>query len=111
MKAMPVRLTQHDGYAECQIAEATHVRLHIPGPSGILTLPVMQHGARAGTLRWTWNGSTDAPTLRPSVLTEGHDFRCHSFINDGAVQFLSDCSHGMAGMTISLLDVTPSVLG
>jgi hypothetical protein len=66
---------------------------------------VITHGTREGTGCWTWNGSIDAPTLRPSVLTTGHDFRCHSWINDGKVQFLSDCSHEYAGSTLDLLKV------
>ena len=112
MKAKPVRLTPRDGYVECPIDEATHVTLNIPGPTGVLTLPVVQGSTtRAGTGCWTWNGSTDAPTLRPSVLTQGTNaksptfFRCHSWINDGAAQFLGDCSHELAGKTVVLLDV------
>jgi len=75
-----------------------------------LTLPVV-HGntTRAGTGAWTWNGSTDAPTLRPSVLTQydGADcaWRCHSWINDGAAHFLADSTHDMANTTVPLLDV------
>ena len=117
MKAKPVRLTPRTGYVECPIAEATHVSLRIPGPTGLLTLPVIQHGTRAGTGCWTWNGSTDAPTLRPSVLTQydGADrqWRCHSWITDGAAQFLADCSHDMANATVPLLDVCepPNVAG
>ena len=87
MKALPVKLIYGKGYKPCAIEEATHVTLNLPGPTGLLTLPVILSGTRAGTGCWTWNGSTDAPTLRPSVLTTGHDFRCHSWINDGAAQF------------------------
>lgn len=105
MKAQPVILIYGQGYEPCEVSKATHVTLHIPGPTGLLTLPVIQSGARAGTGCWTWNGSTEAPTLRPSVLTVGHDFQCHSWINDGAAQFLADCSHDMAGKTVPLLDV------
>ena len=108
MKAKPVRLTPSDGYVQCSIEEATHVSLRIPGPTGLLTLPVIRSGTRAGTGCWTWNGSTDAPTLRPSVLTHGHrarPFRCHSWINDGAAQFLDDCSHDMRNTTVPLLDI------
>ncbi|MFE1574256.1 DUF6527 family protein [Comamonas odontotermitis] len=105
MRAKPVRLIYGVGFLPCAIADATHVTLNIPGPTGLLTLPVMLKGTREGSGCWTWNGSTDAPTLRPSVLTEGHDFRCHSWINDGNVQFLSDCSHEMRGQTTPLLDI------
>jgi len=109
MKALPVRLVQGHGYQPCATEEATHVTLNMPGPTGILTLPVIQRGTRDGTGCWTWNGSSDAPTLRPSVLTQynGADrqWRCHSWINDGKVQFLSDCSHELVGQTVDLLDV------
>ena len=109
MKAKPVRLIPGKGYEQCAIEQATHVSLRIPGPTGLLTLPVIRSGTRNGTGFWTWNGSTDAPTLRPSVLTayDGADgsWRCHSWINDGAAQFLSDCSHDMAGAVVPLLDV------
>ena len=105
MKAVPVRLTPSDGYEQCSIDEATHVTMRIPGPTGLLTLPVIRNGTRAGTGCWTWNGSTDAPTLRPSVLTTARNWRCHSWINDGAAQFLGDCSHELANTTVPLLDV------
>ena len=106
LKARAVRLEHGTGYIDCAIEEATHVTLNIPGPTGLLTLPVILSGTREGTGCWTWNGSTLAPTLRPSVLTQGHDFRCHSWINDGNAVFLDDCSHDMAGTTVPLLDAT-----
>jgi hypothetical protein len=75
-------------------------------------------GRREGTPNWTWNGSVDAPTVRPSVLTKGSqghtdndgnrtitDHVCHSWINDGKVQFLDDCTHEFAGQTLDLLEV------
>ena len=105
MKAQPVRLEWGVGYVPCAVEDATHVTLNIPGPTGLITLPVIQSGKRAGTGCWTWNGSTDAPTLRPSVLTTSRNWRCHSWINDGAAQFLSDCSHELANTTVPLLDV------
>lgn len=125
MKAQPVRLVYGYGYVECSPDEATHVTLNIPGPTGRLTLPVIQRGTRDGTGCWTWNGNTEAPTLRPSVLTNGTQkltdeehatlmaggkveprrFRCHSWINEGSAQFLSDCSHPFANQTVALLDV------
>jgi len=107
VKAKPVRVAEGTGYVECGCQEATHITMRLPGPTGLLTLPVLQGSAtRAGTGCWTWNGSTEAPTLRPSVLTTGHNWRCHSWITDGNVQFLADCSHEMANTTASLLDVT-----
>ena len=100
--AKPVRLVYGQGYEPCDVEAATHVTLNIPGPTGRLTLPVIRKGARDGSGCWTWNGSTTAPTLRPSVLTEGHNFRCHSWINDGQAQFLDDCSHDLRGQFVPL---------
>lgn len=31
--------------------------------------------------------------------------RCHSFIREGKIQFLSDCSHELAGMTVDLPNI------
>jgi len=111
MKAKPKKLVHGQGYIDCSVEEATHIELNIPGPSGQRHIPVILRGKREGTGCWTWNGSTEAPTLRPSVLTTGmspsseHNFRCHSWVNDGKAQFLNDCSHDMAGQTVELFEV------
>jgi hypothetical protein len=60
---------------------------------------------------WTWDGSTDVPTFSPSVLVQGPlggvaDGRCHSFVRSGRIEFLSDCSHALAGQTVDLPDLT-----
>lgn len=84
---------------------------------------------------WTFNGNGDAPTFHPSVvvrtirqdlsseewdryealshtvpyeeLLEHPDFRlrCHSFVTDGRIQFLSDSTHHLAGQTVELPDM------
>ena len=68
---------------------------------------------------WTFNGDVDAPTFSPSVLVtyngpdaDGKDIgfgpgppaRCHSFVTDGQIRFLEDCSHSLAGQTVALPD-------
>ena len=93
----------------------------------------MMHQVRvegAGRPRWEYNGDPNAPTFSPSVLvTSGHHvsghtgdcwcslakrtgedpdfscFRCHSYVRDGRIQFLSDCTHVLAGQTVDLPDV------
>lgn len=123
MKARPVKLVYGQGYVDCPIAECTHVTLVLPGPSDRRTLPVILKGDREGTHCWSWNGSVDAPTLKPSVLSTGHEFpdpdadptlptswrawRCHTWVNDGMVQFLDDTDHQYRGQTLPLLDVLP----
>jgi hypothetical protein len=110
VKAKPVRLVPGEGFVPCSVEEATHVTLNMPGPTGHLSLPVILKGKREGTHCWTWNGSVDAPTLRPSILSHGGnkkegEWRCHTWVNDGKAQFLSDCSHALANTTVDLLDV------
>lgn len=56
---------------------------------------------------WGWNGSVDSPTIRPSILVNVGRKNptipiCHSYITDGKIQFLSDCTHPLAGQTIEL---------
>lgn len=107
MKAKPVKLIYGEGYVEAPIAEATHVKLNFPGPVGLLILPVILKGTRDGTNCWTWNGDTEKPTLRPSVLTKiGERVRCHTWVNDGKAQFLDDCSHELRGQTVDMLEVS-----
>ena len=88
------------------------------------------HSLNIGTGGWGWNGNLDFPTFTPSILsTDGHFAqgwkqgdacwctynaehpddpvpfkcgRCHSFITDGRIQFLPDCSHSLANQTVEI---------
>lgn len=55
---------------------------------------------------WTWDGNEEAPTFSPSMLLqggpEGPDAVCHSFVVGGRWQYLSDCTHALAGQTVDL---------
>lgn len=57
--------------------------------------------------KWSWNGSVEKPTFRPSLLVYPHhdQKRCHSFITDGMIQFLDDCEHDLKGQTVEIPDV------
>jgi hypothetical protein len=56
--------------------------------------------------RWAWNQDPVRPTFTPSINcwpnSDAH--RCHSFVTDGRIQFLSDCGHAMKGQTVELPD-------
>jgi Family of unknown function (DUF6527) len=75
--------------------------------------------------RWIWNNDVNKPTFSPSVLVHhnhpaGHtnenpapvgyrksggayiDDVCHSFVTDGKMQLLSDCTHKLAGQTVDI---------
>lgn len=55
---------------------------------------------------WTYNGDGDKPTVNPSILVTGHQGRlCHSFVREGRIEFLSDCTHSLAGKTVELPEV------
>ena len=57
-----------------------------------------------GPPRWTWNGDYDKPTVNPSIVTVGVEPKCHSFIRDGKIQFLNDCTHALKGQTVEIPD-------
>jgi len=69
---------------------------------------------------WTWNGDVDKPTFSPSLLVrsgpkcdpvthlapKGAPGQvCHSFIKDGMIQFLGDCTHELAGQIVEIPEV------
>ena len=68
---------------------------------------------------WTWNGSMDKPTYEPSQLTTYGDggkaglakYVCHTFIRDGYIQFLDDCTHALKGTTVNLPPLPDWVVG
>lgn len=97
MKAQPLFL-QNGTYHPCLPQVATHIRLSMPCPLSDRIIPVNNNG-------WTWNGDTEKPTLTPSILANDGSTVCHSFVTDGIVEFLTDCTHDSAGKILDLLDV------
>jgi hypothetical protein len=81
-----------------------------PGCDGAHQVKV---GEGAGP-RWGYNGDPDSPTFTPSVLVtySGLDAGidgappaiCHSYVKDGRIQFLADCSHALAGQAVDIPD-------
>ena len=57
---------------------------------------------------WEFNKDFEKPTVRASVLVWNNTMRCHSFITDGKIEFLSDCTHELAGKTVDLPEITES---
>ena len=71
---------------------------------------------------WDFSGDENNPTLTPSILVygsvpltddeherimKGEEIKpvklvCHSYVCNGKIQFLSDCSHALAGQTVEL---------
>jgi hypothetical protein len=54
----------------------------------------------------SWNGDYDSPTVSPSLVQNFvPGTMCHSYIKNGHIQYLSDCTHALAGKTIELPDI------
>jgi hypothetical protein len=97
----------------------------------IFFCPGCQEAHTVRTPQWRWSGDLVRPTFTPSVLVKsGHHcstfhagrdkcwcdyarehpdepvsfvcYVCHSFVTDGLIQFLSDCTHSLAGQTVPL---------
>lgn len=89
------------------------VLIDCPG-CGMLHAPGVRAGSRPDFKVWGWNGSLDAPTFTPSILVtcegygpENKRVVCHSFVTDGRIQFLGDCTHALAGQTVQLEEWNP----
>ena len=87
---------------------AETVLFDCPG-CGMLHAPVVAVGSGPERPCWTWNGSVARPTFTPSILVRCDDYGpehknvvCHSFVTDGRIQFLGDCTHDLAGQTVDL---------
>lgn len=96
------------------------------------------HAVNVGDSGWCYNDNPAAPTLSPSVLSRAGHYarsderpgncycdvkeripdwdddhtchRCHSYVRDGMIQFLDDCSHDKAGQTLPLPPVPDWVM-
>ena len=71
------------------------------------------HRDEEGNFVWKWNTNLENPTLTPSVnIWHNGDqangippFRCHFFVRDGRIDFLSDCTHPNAGKTLDMITI------
>jgi hypothetical protein len=91
--------------------------------------PACGNGHRFEKGRWEFDGDYVKPTFSPSMLVRSGHYApghrgdtcwctynaehpddpdpftcsvCHSFVRGGLIQFLSDCTHGLAGRTVPL---------
>lgn len=56
--------------------------------------------------KWDFNGDFNRPTISPSIRVRwdyvDKEHICHSFVRDGKIQFLDDCTHDLKGQTVQL---------
>jgi hypothetical protein len=79
------------------------------GVAGAHTVPFT-----GGSVVWQFNNDVERPTLTPSLLlhythTEGGPYVCHSFVTNGRIQYLGDCTHPLAGQTVDLPEIAPGM--
>lgn len=72
---------------------------------------------------WKWNGNLEVPTIEPSIAVHGQLYGpdklpfseytgpypcetnasvCHSFIENGRIKFLDDCTHALANTEVDI---------
>lgn len=113
------------GYTHSLPMQIREQRLAVPDPEDQdWTPPAVYYDVRDGA--WSWNGDVLKPSFQPSILAHWHqwmppvtpenmnDFKrapwpqtkvesvCHSFVTDGRIQFLTDCTHALAGQTVDI---------
>ena len=55
---------------------------------------------------WRFDGNEECPTFEPSLLhraSDGAKFTCHIFVRGGKIQYLTDCTHKLAGQTVDMV--------
>jgi hypothetical protein len=88
--------------------------------------PIVSRPAGSVGPTWGWNGDRERPTFTPSLLVRGTvpltqaqidaynagaalptpvPRICHSFVTDGQIRFLTDCTHALAGQTVDLFEL------
>jgi hypothetical protein len=81
-----------------------------------------------GRPKWSFDDNVESPTFSPSMLVRGQlypsgnawptddEYRrmrsgeqlkmkptiCHSYVSEGKIQYLNDCTHSLAGKTVEL---------
>lgn len=104
--------------SKLRVLQGGRVAFHCPGCNQA------HHVTVDGSRGWTFTGGGDRPTFSPSILVKGtvpitdeehaiimqggtvepKPLVCHSFITDGRIRFLDDCTHALAGQTVDLPD-------
>jgi hypothetical protein len=113
---------------KARVFDAEHGTVCINCP-GCKTQHYLNVDPKNGRPCWGFNNDFEKPTFTPSLLVrtgkyvppddtwyksltaeqkenvDRHSAICHSFIKEGMIQFLSDCTHSMANQTVPLLEL------
>ena len=107
----------------------TTATIRCPGCGEFHSMQVAPSGGPVSGPNWGFNGNLEKPTFTPSILSRSGHYAshfvpgsscwctynaehpedatfncniCHSFVTDGRIQFLNDCTHALAGQTVDL---------
>jgi predicted O-methyltransferase YrrM len=61
-----------------------------------------------GVPEWKFNSDSEYPTLEPSIRMICGELVCHSYVINGKIQFLADCTHELRGQTVDLPNIRKS---
>lgn len=95
--------------AKAKLSAPYYVRIDCPGCGQRKYLAI--RGKAPDRPSWIFNGDLNRPTLEPSILVQFEATEmeprevCHSFVRDGRIQFLGDCTHALAGQTVDLPEI------
>jgi hypothetical protein len=63
--------------------------------------------------KWKFKKDYKKPTISPSLNMETYRgekrIKCHSFVNDGKIRYLGDCTHDMKNKTVDLPDIEEKI--
>jgi hypothetical protein len=83
-----------------------------PGCCGVHAQYIRPYRNAVGA-SWDWNGGIESPTFTPSIYAKteytepGRSPKvCHSFVTNGWIRFLGDCTHDLAGQSLELPEIT-----
>lgn len=95
------KIYRFDNAIDGKEADDIQMAFHCPGCEYL-------HGVRVKGQEpvWGWNNDIVRPTFTPSIMVWRDDptKRCHSYVTDGKIQFLSDSFHSLKGQTVELPD-------
>jgi hypothetical protein len=98
--------------------EGNRVGFWCPGCDEMHMVTVRTDGQHVSGSAWGYNLNPEKPTFTPSILcrwetpsdvpeefdddSKNIKHVCHSFVRDGMIEFLPDCTHHLAGFTVPI---------
>ncbi len=78
----------------CRGCKMTHMLRVVPDPEN------------SKTPKWQFNGDVNKPSFHPSYTArysrDGKVIVCHSWIKNGTMEYMGDCTHELRGQTVDL---------